>query len=89
MRFFGCRAQFLPQFQCIKTIVNDQFDQKLTSAMFSQATQNAAPRVFSCARKVVTTRPVDRGFDPQDPLATIREYRLRKVASKRIPSRIS
>ena len=30
-----------------------------------------------------------RGFDAQDPLNSIRDYRLRKVASKRIPSRIS
>lgn len=57
--------------------------------MFSQAIQKSAPRVFSGARKVVTARPVERGFDSQDPLNSIREYRLRKVASKRIPSRIS
>lgn len=82
-------AQFSPHFRYIVTIVNVQFDNKVTSAMFNQAIRNAAPRVFSQARKVVISRPVDRGFDPQDPLNSIREYRLRKVASKRIPSRVS
>ncbi len=57
--------------------------------MFSQAIQKSLPRAFSGARKVVTSQPIERGFDRQDPLATIREFRHRKVASKRIPSRIS
>lgn len=57
--------------------------------MFSQVIQKTAPRVFSGARKPVPAQPVERRFEREDPLHAIREYRLRKVASKRIPSRIS
>ena len=57
--------------------------------MFRRAIQNVVPRVSSEAPKVMTARSIERGFDPQDPLNSVREYRLRKVASKRIPSRIS
>lgn len=57
--------------------------------MIHQTIQNALPRPFASRRPVVISRPSQRGFDEQDPLNSIREYRLRKVASKRIPSRIS
>ena len=56
--------------------------------MNSQA-PNCFPRTFPTKRQVVVTRASQRGFDAQDPLNSIRDYRLRKVASKRIPSRIS
>ena len=57
--------------------------------MIHQTIQNALPRAFASRKNVVISRPSQRGFDEQDPLNSIREYRLRKVASKRIPSRIS
>jgi hypothetical protein len=57
--------------------------------MIHQTIQNALPRAFQSRRPVVISRPSQRGFDEKDPLNSIREYRMRKVASKRIPSRIS
>ena len=57
--------------------------------MFAKALLAAKTSVSSETRKVVISRTTDGGFDPQDSLNSIREYRLRKVASKRIPSRIS
>ncbi|MEQ9038917.1 MAG: hypothetical protein RIE24_11240 [Silicimonas sp.] len=57
--------------------------------MFAKVLLASKTNVSSEARKVVISRTTDIGFDPQDSLNSIREYRLRKVASKRIPSRIS
>lgn len=57
--------------------------------MIHQSIQNVIPRAFKSGRSVVISRPSQRGYDENDPLNSIREYRLRKVASKRIPSRIS
>lgn len=57
--------------------------------MFAKVLLASKTNVSSEARKVVISRTTNIGFDPQDSLNSIREYRLRKVASKRIPSRIS
>ena len=57
--------------------------------MISQVLPKSSPRLYSQRRKVVHVCHDASTFDPRDPLNSIREYRLRKVASKRIPSRIS
>lgn len=57
--------------------------------MIGKNANSLTPRLFSRNRKIVVSRPTERGYDEQDPLNSIREYRIRKVASKRIPSRIS
>lgn len=57
--------------------------------MISQALPAKPARLLPRIKKTAPSHFGEQGFDPRDPLQTIREYRLRKVASKRIPSRIS
>lgn len=57
--------------------------------MFAQTFTSPAPRALPRKRKIAPEPQGVPGFDPCDPLHSIREFRLRKVATKRIPSRIS
>lgn len=82
-------AQILPYLDCIKALVDVILVGKVTSAMIAQTLPHNTPRILPRRRKVVHVAQELVGFDAKDALNTIREYRLRKVASKRIPSRIS
>lgn len=82
-------AQILPYLDCIKALVDVILVGKVTSAMIAQTLPHNTPRILPRRRKVVHVAQELVGFDAKDALSTIREYRLRKVASKRIPSRIS
>lgn len=57
--------------------------------MMTPAINSRFPRAAARRRPVVVTLTGDTGFDPMDALSSVREYRLRKIAIKRIPSRIA
>ena len=51
--------------------------------------QMTAPRVLPRTRKFAPLRDGHKELDPKDPLQSVREYRLHRVATKRIPSRMT
>jgi hypothetical protein len=57
--------------------------------MFERFQHLLTPRVFPDTSKSEKYASDQTGFDPSDSLHSIRDYRLRKIASKRIPSRVA
>lgn len=59
------------------------------SKMIKRPRKFGFPRATSNGKSSASRKLAEDHYDPQDPLNSIREFRLRKVASKRIPSRIT
>lgn len=59
------------------------------SIMFDRFYPDVAPRALPDTSKSEDTEFDTTGFDPLDSLHSIRDYRLRKIATRRIPSRVA